>query len=219
MSSTSLTLAPLTLALCKGRMLEHNIPLLEQAGIQISPLKDSRRLILESNQPGLRLILVRGIDITTYVAHGAADLGIVGRDLLMEYEGDELYEPMDLGIAPCRMIYAVPIKEREAPRRPRVATKYPRSTRRYFNLCGLQIDLVPLYGSIELAPLVGLADHIVDLVDTGATLRAHGLRPQATVAEISARLIVNKASMKLKHKAICAFMGKLRQAVAAHQAA
>ncbi len=208
---------PLTLALCKGRILEQSLPLLEQAGIQTITPKDSRQLFLESNLPGLRLIIVRNVDMITYISHGAADLGIAGRDLLLEYEGDELYDPMGLGIAACRMMYAVPISEREAPRRPRVATKYPRSTQRYFSMRGLQVDLVPLYGSVELAPLLGLADHVVDLVDTGTTLRAHGLRPVGLIEEISARLVVNKAAMKLKYKAVRALMERLRQTIAEQQ--
>lgn len=203
----------LTLALSKGRLLEETLPLLADIGVR--PVEDptrSRRLILATSEPGLRLLVIRAADVPTYVARGAADLGVAGRDVLMEHGSAGLYEPLDLGIARCRMMTAGPAGEVPAPRgRLRVATKYTACAQRYYAAQGVQAEIIKLYGSMELAPLVGLADEIVDLVDTGKTLKANGLAPRALIADISARLIVNQASMKTKHAAIEHLIDQLRR--------
>lgn len=204
--------ARLTLAVSKGRILTEALPLLARIGIK--PLEDpgrSRKLILETNRPELRLVIIRAQDVPTYVEHGAAEMGIAGRDVLMEYQSEELYEPLDLGIARCRLVVAG--RNHDTAARPRVATKYPHVTRAYFAARGEQAEIIKLYGSMELAPLAGLADRIVDLVDTGRTLRDNGLIELSTIAEISARLIVNKAAMKIKHAAIQKLIARLTAAV------
>ncbi|AGM41481.1 ATP phosphoribosyltransferase catalytic subunit [Spiribacter salinus M19-40] len=205
---------PLTLALSKGRILEQTMPLLKPLGIE--PLEDpatSRNLVLPTSDPNVRLIIVRATDVPTYVAYGGADLGVAGKDVLLEQGGHGLYEPVDLGIARCRLMVAGrPDADLEG-RRIRVATKFVNVTRRHFAAQGRQVDLIKLYGSMELAPLVGLADAIVDLVDTGNTLRANGLAPLEPIADISARLVVNKGSMKLKHRAIKPMLGKIAESV------
>lgn len=195
----------LTLALSKGRILEDTLPILERAGIrpEEDPL-DSRKLVFATNDPELRLLVIRAADVPTFVAYGAADLGVAGKDVLDEHGGRDLYEPLDLRIASCRLMTAgLPGAMDAAASRPlRVATKYVELTRAHFARMGRQVEIVKLYGSMELAPIVGLADVIVDLVDTGNTLRANGLEPFEEIAPISARLVVNKASMKMKHEAI-----------------
>lgn len=195
---------PLTIALSKGRILDQTLPLLARAGIE--PREDpdhSRRLILPTTRDDVELVIVRASDVPTYVQHGAAALGVAGKDVLMEHGGAGLYEPLDLGIARCRLVVAGPAERPpELPRRPRVATKYVHSTARHFAHQGRQVEVIRLYGSMELAPLVGLADWIVDLVDTGNTLRANGLAPYETIADISSRLIVNRAAMKTRHEAV-----------------
>lgn len=206
---------PLTLAISKGRILAEVLPLLARIGVR--PLEDparSRKLILETNRPELRLVIIRAQDVPTYVEHGAAEMGIAGRDVLMEYQSEELYEPLDLGIARCRLVVAG--RNRDTAARPRVATKYPNVTRAYLAARGEQAEIIKLYGSMELAPLAGLADRIVDLVDTGRTLRDNGLVELSTIAEISARLIVNKAAMKIKHTAIQKLIARLTTAVRSH---
>ena len=211
--------AVITLALAKGRIFEETLPLLAAAGIQ--PAEDpesSRKLILATRDPGLRLILVRAADVATYVQYGAADLGVAGRDLLAEHGGQGLYQPLDLGIAKCRMAVAVPegfdyaaaVKQGA---RLKVATKYTRTAREHFAAKGVHVDLIKLYGSMELAPLVGLADAIVDLVDTGNTLRANKLRVVEEIMPVSSRLIVNPASMKLKREALAPLIDAFRRAV------
>lgn len=193
----------LTLALSKGRILDEALPVL--AGVGIRPAQDpdvTRKLILDTNLPGVRIIIVRAADVPTYVAYGAADLGIAGKDVLMEYNGRGIYEPLDLQIARCRMVLAGPKQEKPRSGRMRVATKYLNTTRDYFARQGRQVEIIKLYGSMELAPVLGLADCIVDLMDTGKTLKANGLVPLATIAEISSRVIVNKAAMKMKHDLI-----------------
>ena len=203
-----MTDATLTLALAKGRIFEEALPLLASAGIR--PTDDpqtSRKLVFATDRPGLRLLLVRAADVPTYVQYGAADLGVAGRDLLAEHGGQGLYQPLDLGIARCRMAVAVPeaFDYDSAVRRGarlRVATKYIRTAREHFAAKGVQVDLIRLYGSMELAPLVGLADAIVDLVDTGSTLKANRLRVVEEIMDVSSRLIVNPASMKLKRDAL-----------------
>jgi ATP phosphoribosyltransferase len=201
----------LTLALSKGRILEDSAPLLAALGLAPATGLDDRRLRLPSQDPEVQLLIVRPADVPTYVEYGAADFGIVGKDVLMEHGGDSLYEPLDLGFAQCRLVVAAPVRKKgdspifpseksgQSPRRLRVATKYPEITRRHFAEKGQQVEIIKLYGSMELAPLVGLSDCIVDLVNTGSTLRANGLKEIETIAPISARLIVNKAAMKMKH--------------------
>ena len=195
----------LTLALSKGRILEDTLPLLAAAGIEPEedPL-DSRKLVFATNREGLRLLVIRAADVPTFVAYGAADLGVAGKDVLIEHGGQDLYEPLDLGIAKCRLMVAgLPGALEGAANRPlRVATKYIETARAHFARAGRQVELIKLYGSMELAPIVGLADVIVDLVDTGNTLRANGLEPFETIREISSRLVVNKAAMKMKHDRI-----------------
>ena len=210
----------LTIALSKGRILEECLPLLASAGI--TPLEDpgkSRKLILDTTQPQVKLVVIRSADVPTYVQYGAADLGVSGKDVLMEYGGDGLYELLDLRIAACRMMVAEPARlaERDDPHnwtRLRIATKYPMITKRHFAAKGIQTDIIKLYGSMELAPLVGLSDRIVDLVGTGATLKANGLVEVEHIADISARLVANKASMKMKHVALKRLVSQLSAAVA-----
>ena len=205
----------LTIAVSKGRILTQALPLLRSAGVE--PAEDpsvSRKLILDTNQADIKLVVIRGTDVPTYVEYGAADLGVVGKDVLMEYDSDGLYEPLDLRIGRCRLELAGFPDTPLDMARMRIATKYPDITRRYFAEKGRQVEIIKLYGSMELAPLAGLADCIVDLVDTGNTLRANGLVPLELMAEISSRLIVNKASMKMKHATIKAFIGRLEAAVA-----
>ncbi|GIX31876.1 MAG: ATP phosphoribosyltransferase [Porticoccaceae bacterium] len=203
----------LTLALTKGRILDEALPLLERAGIR--PLErpgESRKLLLDTDQPGVRLLILRGVDVPTYVQQGAADLGIVGRDLLLEHGGEGLYEPLDLGIARCRLMTAGPVGVPRPAGRIRVATKYAAVARRHYAAQGRQADIVKLWGAMELAPLLGLADEIVDIVDTGRTLRAHGLEPRETIAEVSSRVIVNRAAMKLKHRLVRPLLARLAAA-------
>ena len=211
--------AAVTLALAKGRIFEETLPLLAKAGIE--PLEDperSRKLILGTRRASLRLILVRAADVPTYVQYGAADLGVAGRDLLAEHGGQGLYQPLDLGIARCRMAVAAPegFDYEAAVRRGarlRVATKYIRTAREHFAAKGVHVDLIKLYGSMELAPLVGLADAIVDLVDTGNTLRANKLKVVEEIMQVASRLIVNPASLKLKREAIAPLIESFREAV------
>jgi len=198
------TAMTITLALSKGRILEETLPLLERAGIALADDPEtSRSLVLKTRKSGLRLILVRASDVPTYVQYGAADLGVAGRDLLAEHGGQGLYQPLDLGIARCRMMvavrkgfdYAGAVRQGA---RLRVATKYVRTTREHFAAKGMHVDLIRLYGSMELAPLTGLADAIVDLVSTGRTLRENDLVEVEEILPISARLIVNQAALKTK---------------------
>jgi ATP phosphoribosyltransferase len=210
----------LNIALSKGRILEEGLPLLERACIRPAenPLK-SRKLILDTNLPDVKLTIIRAADVPTYVQFGAADLGMAGKDVLMEYGGDGLYELMDLGISRCRMIVAEPasLASRDDPSnwtRLRIATKYVKTTQRHFAAKGIQTDIIKLYGSMELAPLVGLSDRIVDLVDTGNTLKANGLVEVEHIADISAWLVANKASMKMKYQALKGLIGRLERAIA-----
>ena len=204
----------LTIAVSKGRIFKDALPLLAAAGITPDEDPDvSRKLILGTNRPDVKLVLIRASDVPTYVDYGAADIGVAGKDVLMEYEGDGLYELLDLNIARCRMMVAG-LPDVEAGPRLCVATKYVNTARRYYADQGKQAEIVKLYGSMELAPLVGLADRIVDLVDTGNTLRANGLVPLEHIADISSRLIVNKASMKMKHAMVKGLIDDLAAAVA-----
>jgi ATP phosphoribosyltransferase len=208
--------APLTIALSKGRIFKEALPLLAAAGI--TPLDDpetSRKLILATSQPNVRLVIIRATDVPTYVQWGAADVGVAGKDVLMEQGGEDLYEPLDLRIARCRMMVAGVKDATLGGRRLRIATKYVQSTRRHFAARGKQVEVIKLYGSMELAPLVGLADLIVDLVESGSTLKANGLVPLEHIADISSRLVVNKASWKMKHGTVMGLIETLRAAVAA----
>jgi ATP phosphoribosyltransferase len=204
----------LTIAISKGRIYREALPLLDAAGVRSADDPDaSRKLVLDTNRDDVRLLVLRAQDVPTFVEHGAADLGIAGKDVLLEHGGDGLYEPLDLGIARCRMVVAAHRGREKLTGRPRVATKYVASTRRYFADAGVQAEIIKLYGSMELAPVVGLADCIVDLVDTGGTLAANGLVEVDEVCAISSRLIANKASMKMKHARMKAFIDSLAQAV------
>lgn len=208
----------LTIALSKGRILDDTLPLLAAAGIVPTENPDkSRKLIIPTTLDDVRLLIVRATDVPTYVEHGAADLGVAGKDVLMEYGAQGIYEPLDLQIAKCKLMTAGAIGAAEPRGRLRVATKFVNLAKRYYAEQGRQVDIIKLYGSMELAPLVGLADKIIDVVDTGNTLRANGLEPQELIAEVSARLIVNKASMKIQHARIQALLDTLRAAVESHQ--
>ena len=205
----------LTIALSKGRILDDTLPLLKLAGIEpVEDLEKSRKLIFGTTDPDVRLLIVRATDVPTYVELGAADLGVAGKDVLMEYGSKGLYEPLDLQIARCKLMTAGPVDTPEPKGRLRVATKFVNVAKRYYAAQGRQVEVIKLYGSMELAPLVGLADKIIDVVDTGNTLRANGLEPQELIAHVSSRLIVNKASMKMKHARIKALIDLLSDAVA-----
>jgi len=209
----------ITIALSKGRIFEETLPLLAAAGI--TPLEDpesSRKLILSTNQADVRLIIVRASDVPTYVQYGAADIGVAGKDVLNEHGGAGLYQPLDLNIARCRMMVAVQndfdyesAVKRGA--RLRVATKYVKAAHDHFAAKGVHIDLIKLYGSMELAPLVGLSDVIVDLVSSGNTLKANHLRAVEHVSDISSRLVVNQAALKLKRDVIQPMLDAFSQAI------
>ena len=196
----------LTLALSKGRIFEETLPLLAAAGIVVTEDPEtSRKLILNTSDPDVRVIIVRASDVPTYVQYGAADFGVAGKDVLHEHGGEGLYQPIDLDIAKCRMSVAVRVDFDYASAvrqgaRLRVATKYVQTAREHFAAKGVHVDLIKLYGSMELAPLVGLSDAIVDLVSTGSTLRANQLHEVEHIMEISARLVVNQAALKLKRE-------------------
>jgi ATP phosphoribosyltransferase len=205
----------LTLAVSKGRIYEEALPLLAEAGIVTTVDPDeSRKLILPTSRDDVRLLIVRAADVPTYVEYGAADLGIAGKDVLVEYGGEGLYEPLDLGIARCRLMTAGRQGTVWSGHRLRVATKYVATAKRFFARCGVQAEIIKLYGSMELAPLVGLADCIVDLVDTGNTLRANGLEPRDLIMEVTSRLVVNKAAMKMKHRVVSELVDQLGDIVA-----
>ena len=204
----------LTIALAKGRILDETLPLLARAGIEpLDDLLSSRKLVFSTNEADIKLVLIRSSDVPTYVQYGAADLGIAGKDVLVEHGGEGLYERVDLKIAPCKMMTAG-FANRPLPRtRLKVATKYPGITRQFFLDQGRQVELIKLYGSMELAPVVGLADIIVDLVDTGNTLLANGLTPMETIMHISSRLIVNRAALKMKNRAIRNLVERIEKVV------
>ena len=204
----------ITLALTKGRILKETLPLLDQAGIE--PLEDifsSRKIVFETNRPELRLLILRGSDVATDVQFGAADIGVAGKDLLLEHQGDGYYEPLDLGIARCKLMTAVAKGAPSHQGRLRVATKYVNIARKFYAEQGRQADLIKLYGAMELAPILELAHEIVDIVDTGNTLKANGLEVRDEIADISARLIVNKAAMKTKFSSIQSIVDAIGQAV------
>ncbi len=210
----------ITIALSKGRIFDETLPLLKAAGIRTTEDPEvSRKLILKTNRRDVRLIIVRASDVPTYVQYGAADLGVAGKDVLDEQGGQGLYQPLDLKIARCRMMVAVPegFDYRRAVRqgaRLRVATKYMQTAREHFAAKGVHVDLIKLYGSMELAPLVGLADAIVDLVSSGGTLKANNLKAVEEIVPVSARLIVNQAALKLKGAAIQPLLDAFARAVA-----
>lgn len=205
----------LSIALTKGRILSHTLPLLQAAGIE--PVEDAtstRKLQVDTNVSGTNLLLVRASDVPPYVEYGGADLGVTGKDILLEHNGDRIYEPLDLGIGRCQLVVAgKPGADLDAPGRLRVATKYPQVTQRFFADRGKQVEVIKLYGSMELAPLTGMADMIVDIVETGSTLKANGLVVLEHIAPISARLIVNRASMKMKHRRIHQLIDQLKTAL------
>ncbi|WP_124951236.1 ATP phosphoribosyltransferase [Sulfuriferula thiophila] len=211
----------ITIALSKGRIFEETLPLLAAAGIEPreNPEK-SRKLIISTNLPDVRLIIIRATDVPTYVQHGAADLGVAGKDVLIEHGGDGLYQPLDLKIARCKMMVAAhPAFDYEQAVRQgarlSVATKYLTTAREYFAAKGVHVDLIKLYGSMELAPLVKLADVIVDLVSSGSTLKANGLVAVADIMDISSRLVVNQAALKLKRAEIQPLLDTFAKAVSA----
>ncbi len=205
---------PITIALSKGRIFKQTLPLLAHAGIvPVDDPETSRKLILDTNHPQVKLVTIRATDVPTYVQWGAADLGVAGKDALMEHGGEGLYEPLDLQIAKCRLMVAGHPDADISANRLRIATKYVNSARTYFSSRGQQVEIIKLYGSMELAPLVGLSDLIVDLVESGNTLKANGLVPLEHVADISSRLVVNKASWKMKHNTVMQLLEALREAV------
>jgi len=209
----------ITIALSKGRIFEETLPLLAAAGIVPTENPEtSRKLIIATNRPDVRVVIVRATDAPTYVQHGAADIGVVGKDVLIEHGGAGLYQPLDLKIAKCRMSVAVPagFDYENAVRqgaRLKIATKYIKMAREHFASKGVHVDLIKLYGSMELAPLAGLADAIVDLVSTGGTLKANNLVEVEHIMDISSRLIVNQASLKLKRETLGPILDAFTQAV------
>ena len=209
----------ITLALSKGRIFDDSLPLLAAAGIRVlEDAESSRKLILPTSRPDVRVVLVRASDVPTYVQHGGADLGVAGLDVLLEHDSTGLYRPLDLKIARCRMSvavhegfdYASAVRQGS---RIRVATKYTQIARDFFAEKGVHVDLIKLYGSMELAPLTGLADAIVDLVSTGSTLKANQLVEVERILDISSRLVVNQAAMKVKRAPMRALIDALAQAV------
>lgn len=205
----------LVIALTKGRILDEVLPLLEKAGI--TPAEDmarSRKLIFDSSVPEVQLMVIRGSDVPTYVELGSADIGIAGKDMILEYGSRGFYEPLDLKLARCRLMTAAMTGADLNLPRLRVASKFVNVAKRHFSAQGRQVDIIKLNGALELAPLMGLADCIVDIVDTGNTLRANGLEPLETIAEVSTRVIVNRASMKIKHQKVQQLLQKLQEAIA-----
>ena len=210
-------MSEITLALPKGRLFRPAIELLRKMGLDGLPAEETRRLVFTDQGRRLRFLALKPVDIPTYVSYGAADLGIVGKDMLLEQEPD-VYEPLDLKFGFCRLVVAEPkeLWERDDPAKwswVRVATKYPRVTEAYFAEKGIQVEVIHLDGSIELAPLVGLAERIVDLVASGETLRANGLVEVGEIAKSTARLIVNRASLKTEYQAIQAVIDQMQEAL------
>lgn len=204
----------LTIAVSKGRIYKEALPLLAAAGIVPTEDPDtSRKLIIDTNEPGVKLVIIRAADVPTFVEYGAADVGIAGKDVLVEYDGSGLYEPLDLKIASCKLMLAGVPDTNPRQARMRIATKYVRTTQDYYAKLGMQVEIIKLYGSMELAPLVGLSDLIVDLVDTGNTLRANGLVPLEHILDVSSRLVVNKGSMKMKQSRIKRLIQQIGAAV------
>ncbi len=207
--------APITIALSKGRIFKETLPLLAHAGIEaLDDPETSRKLILDTNHELIKLVIIRATDVPTYVQWGAADIGVAGKDVLIEHGGEGIYEPLDLNIAKCRMMVAGKPDSSLQGDRLRIATKYVNSARQHFASKGQQVDIIKLYGSMELAPIVGLSDLIVDLVESGNTLKANGLVPLEHISDISSRLVVNRASWKTKHATIKSLIDILETAVA-----
>lgn len=209
----------LTIALTKGRILTETLPLFAEAGIEpLESIDKSRKLIFETTVPGVSFVLLRGSDVPTYVRHGAADVGVVGKDLLMEFGDEGFYEVLDLGIARCRLMTAGSGHDRRpASAKTRVATKFVNVARAHYSARGIQANIIKLYGAMELAPIMNLADEIVDIVDTGNTLKANGMRPLEHIADVSSRLIVNKASMRTRNPIIASLIEQISTAVASRQ--
>lgn len=208
----------IVIALTKGRILKETLPLLAAAGIEpAEDISKSRKLIFDTNQSDVRLLVIRGSDVPTYVQHGAADMGVAGKDMLLEANGADLYEPLDLNIARCRLMTAGLVGRELPAGRVRVATKFVNVAKQYFAEQGRQADVIKLYGAMELAPLMDLADMIVDIVDTGNTLKANGMEPLDEIADISSRLVVNRAAMKRKYHRIQQLIDSLAQAVEANK--
>jgi ATP phosphoribosyltransferase len=209
----------LTIALTKGRILKETLPLFAEAGIEpLESIDNSRKLIFETTVPGVSFVLLRGSDVPTYVRHGAADVGVVGKDLLMEFGDEGVYEVLDLGIARCRLMTAGSGHDRRpASAKMRVATKFVNVARAHYSARGIQANIIKLYGAMELAPTMNLADEIVDIVDTGNTLKANGMRPLEHIADVSSRLIVNKASMRTRNPIIASLIEQISTAVASRQ--
>ena len=208
--------ANLVIALTKGRILEETLPLF--AAADIVPTEDitkSRKLLFDTNVETVKLMVIRGSDVPTYVEFGSADMGVAGKDLILEHGSDGFYEPLDLQIAKCRLMTAVPVTDQTDSDVLKVATKFTNIAKHYFAEQGRQVELSKLNGALELAPSLGLADSIVDIVDTGKTLKANGLEPKDLIADISSRVIVNKASMKIKNAIIRDILSKLSTAVKA----
>lgn len=204
----------ITIALTKGRILKETLPILKKIGLEpVDDVYTSRKLLFPTNQENIRILILRGSDVPTYVQFGKADIGIAGKDGLLEHQGDGYYEPLDLGIARCKLMTAAPVGYQPGDGKLRVATKYTKVAREYYAKQGRQIDLIKLYGAMELAPIMDLADEIVDIVDTGNTLKANGLEARETITEISSRVIVNKASMKTKFPEIKDILSALEAAV------
>lgn len=204
----------LTIALSKGRIFKETIPLLKAAGIE--PLDDpetSRKLILDTTRDDVKIVIIRATDVPTYVQYGAADLGVTGKDVLMEHGGEDLYELLDLHIAKCKLMVAGFADKPLPDGTVHVATKFVNCARAYFATQGRQAEIIKLYGSMELAPIVGLADCIVDVVDTGGTLKANGLVPLEHMFDVSSRMVVNKASMKTRHEEIKSLLAHVETAV------
>ena len=205
----------LVIALTKGRILDEVLPLLEQAGvIPAEDITKSRKLIFDSNLPNVRLMVIRGSDVPTYVELGSADIGIAGKDMIMEYGSRGFYELLDLKIARCRLMTAAPVGATLDAPRLKVASKFVNVAKQYFSERGRQVDIIKLNGALELAPIMGLADCIVDIVDTGNTLRANGLEPRDMIADVSTRVIVNRAALKIKHDLVRGLLERLEKAVA-----
>lgn len=204
----------ITIALSKGRILKETLPLLSEAGIEpVDDIEKSRKLVFPTTDPSVRLLIIRATDVPTYVQYGGADLGVTGKDVLMEHGGAGLYEPLDLNIARCRLMTAGPVGKVSPAGRLRVATKFVNLARQYYASQGRQADIIKLYGAMELAPILNLADEIVDIVDTGNTLKANGLEPREHIAHISTRLVANRASMKMKHQKLHPIIEQLGEAV------
>jgi ATP phosphoribosyltransferase len=204
----------ITLAISKGRILEDTVPLLERMGMApIEDLNKTRKLLVDTENPNVRVVVIRATDVPTYVQYGAADLGIAGKDTLMESQGEGLYELLDLDICKCRLMVAGKSELPDSGKRLKVATKYVRSAQQYFAQQGKQVEIIKLYGSMELAPLTGLADLIVDLVDTGDTLRANGLKPLEHIEDISSRLVANRASLKVRFDTLQDIVEQFRKAI------